>query len=175
MLLGKGVFYIDGIFDFGSNSTEKINYQSGIMMGEAMKYAVGSVNNNLEELFGYSLEIKKIYGSDNEDDVLNNVLKTFLTEVLFLIGPYSAETSYDASILTGAFRQIAISYSAAFSDFDSKTMWHTVSSNFYRVQALLELVERLEWNYVAVIILMVMMENLMPRNLSPNYLVLAFA
>ena len=56
------------------------------MMGEAMKYAVGSVNNNLEELFGYSLEIKKIYGSDNEDDVLNNVLKTFITKVLFLIG-----------------------------------------------------------------------------------------
>ena len=53
------------------------------MMGEAMKYAVGSVNNNLEELFGYSLEIKKIYGSDNEDDVSNNVLQTFLTKVPF--------------------------------------------------------------------------------------------
>ena len=121
------------------------------MMGEAMKYAVGSVNNNLEELFGYSLEIKNIYGSDNEDDVLNNVLETFLTRVPFLIGPYSVETSYEASILTGTFRQNAISYSAAFSDFDSKAMFRTVSSNFYRVQALLELVERLEWNYVAVI------------------------
>ena len=116
-----------------------------------MKYAVGSVNNNLEELFGYSLEIKNIYGSDNEDDVLNNVLETFLTRVPFLIGPYSVETSYEASILTGTFRQNAISYSAAFSDFDSKTMLRTVSSNFYRVQALLKLVEQLEWNYVAVI------------------------
>ena len=109
-----------------------------------MKYAVGSVNNNLEELFGYSLEIKNIYGSDNEDDVLNNVLETFLTRVPFLIGPYSVETSYEASILTGTFRQNAISYSAAFSDFDSKTMLRTVSSNFYRVQALLKLVEQLE-------------------------------
>ena len=78
MFLGKGVFYIDGIFDFGNNSTGKINYQSGIMMGEAMKYAVDSVNKNIEELLGYSLKIKKIYGSDNEDDVLNNVLQTFL-------------------------------------------------------------------------------------------------
>ena len=151
MFLGKGVFYIDGIFDFGNNSTGKINYQSGIMMGEAMKYAVGSVNKNLEELFGYSLEIKNIYGSDNEDDVLKNVLQTFLAKVPFLIGPYSAETSYEASILTGTFRQIAISYSAAFSDFDSKTMLRTVPSNFYRVQALLKLVEQLEWNYLAVI------------------------
>ena len=121
------------------------------MMGEAMKYAVDSVNKNIEELLGYSLKIKKIYGSDNEDDVLNNVLQTFLVKVPFLIGPYSAETSYEASILTGTFRQIAISYSAAFSDFDSKAMWRTVPSNFYRVQALLKLVERLEWNYVAVI------------------------
>ena len=83
MLLGKRVFYIDGIFDFGNISTGEINYQSCIMMAEAMKYAVGSVNNNLEELFGYSLEIKKIYGSDNEDDVSNNVLQTFLTKVPF--------------------------------------------------------------------------------------------
>ena len=151
MLLGKGVFYIDGIFDFGNNLTGKINYQSGIMMGEAMKYAVGSVNKNLEELVGYSLEIKNIYGSDNEDDVLKNVLRTFLAKVPFLIGPYSAKTSYEASILTERFRQIAISDSATFSDFDSKAMLRTVPSNFYRVQALLKLVERLEWNYVAVI------------------------
>ena len=78
-------------------------------------------------------------------------MQTFLTEVPFLIGPYSAETSYEASILTGTFGQTAISYSAAFSDFDSKAMLRTVPSNSYGVQALLKLVERLEWNYVAVI------------------------
>ena len=78
-------------------------------------------------------------------------MQTFLTEVPFLIGPYSAETSYEASILTGTFGQTAISYSAAFSDFDSKAILRTVPSNSYRVQALLKLVERLEWNYVTVI------------------------
>ena len=87
MFLGKGVFYIDGIFDFGNVSSGKINYQSGIMMGEAMKYAVGSVNNTLEELFRYSLEIKKIYGSNNEDDLLNNVLQTFFDKSTFLDWP----------------------------------------------------------------------------------------
>ena len=121
------------------------------MMAEAMKYAVGSVNNNLEELFGYSLKIKEIYGSDNEDDESNNVLQTFLTEVPFLIGPYSAETLYQASILRWKFQKIAISYSATFSDFDSKAMLRTVPSNIYRVQALLKLVKQLEWNYVAII------------------------
>ena len=138
MLLGKGVFYIDGIFDFGNVSTGKINYQSGIMMGEAMKYAVRSIDNNSEELFGYSLKIKNIYSSNNEDDVLDNVLQTFLARIPFLIGPYSRETSYEASILIGTFRQIAINYRAAFSYFDSKTMLRTVSSNFYGLQAFLQ-------------------------------------
>ena len=121
------------------------------MMGEAMRYAVRSIDNNSEELFGYSLKIKNIYSSNNEDDVLDNVLQTFLARIPFFIGPYSPETSYISSILTGTFRQTAISYSAAFSDFDSKAMLRTVPSNFYRVQALLELVKQLQWNYLAVI------------------------
>ena len=146
---GKGVFYINGIFPF--ESIDKINYQSGIMMGEAMKYAVHSVNNNSQMLFGYTLEINEIYGSNDDDDVQDNILQTFLARIPFLIGPYSSETSYIASILTNTFRQIAVSYSAVFSDFDSRGMSRTVPSNFYRVQALLDLVERLEWNYLAVI------------------------
>ena len=56
------------------------------MMGEAMKYAVGSVKNEFDELFGYSLEIRKIYGSNNEYDVLNNVLQTFLERIPFFLG-----------------------------------------------------------------------------------------
>ena len=121
------------------------------MMGEAMKYAVLSVNNNSQMLFGYTLEIKKIYGLNGEDDVRYNVLKSYLARIPFLIGPYSSETSYVASILTRTFRQIAVSYSAVFSDFDPRAMLRTVPSNFYRVQALLDLVKRLEWNYLAVI------------------------
>ena len=73
------------------------------MMGMAMKYAVGNVKNKFDELFGYSLEIKKIYGSNNEYDVLNNVLQTFLERIPFFTGSYSPETSYEASILTGTF------------------------------------------------------------------------
>ena len=116
-------------------------------MGEAMRYAVRRVDSSSEELFGYSFKLGEIYGPNEREDVRPHVLKTFTSRVLFLIGPYSPETSYVASILTGTFGQIAISYSAAFSDFDSKAMLRTITSNFYRVQALLELVKRLEWNY----------------------------
>ena len=121
------------------------------MMGEAMRYAVERVNNDTESLHGYTFEVKQVYGSSSEDSVRDNVLETFLSKVPFLIGPYSSETSYVASILTKTFRQITASYSAVYSDFDTKAMFRTVSSNVYRVQALLDLVKRLEWNYFAVI------------------------
>ena len=149
LFLGNGVFYVDGIFSF--ESIGKINYQSGIMMGEAMKYAVLSVMNHSQMLFGYTFEIRKIYGLNDEDGVQDITLETFLAQVPFLIGPYSSETSYIASILTRTFQQVAVSYSAVFSDFDSRAMFRTVPSNFYRMQALLDLVERLQWNYLAVI------------------------
>ena len=120
-------------------------------MSEAMKYAIESVNNNTKLLHGYKLEIRNIYGSNTEEDVRDNVLETFVLRVPFLIGPYSSETSYVTSILTNTFRQVAISYSAVFTDFDTTAMFRTVPSNFYRVQALLDLIERLEWNYISVI------------------------
>ena len=101
------------------------------MMAEAMKYAIISVNNNSQLLFGYTFENKEIYGSKDEDNVQDNVLQTFLARIPFLIGPYSSETSYVASILTRNFRQIAVSYSAVTSDFDSRAMLRTVPSNFY--------------------------------------------
>ena len=68
-----------------------------------------------------------------------------------MIGPYSSEASHVASILTRTFRQIVVSYSAVFSNFGSRAVLQTVPSNVYRVQALLDLVKRLEWNYFAVI------------------------
>ena len=84
--------------------------------------------------------------------MLENILETFLSRVSFLIGPYSSETSYVVSIITKLLMRITVSYNAVYSDFNTKAMmFRTVSSNVYRVQALLDLVKRLEWNYLAVI------------------------
>ena len=122
------------------------------MMAEAMKYAVLSVNNNSQLLYGYTFEIKELYDSSDDDDgELSSFLLTFLTRVPFLIGPYSSQSSYAASKMSLATKIIAISYSAVFSDFDSRAMLRTVPSNIYRVQALLDLVKKLEWNDLAVI------------------------
>ena len=119
------------------------------MMTEAMSYAVQIVNNNSESLHGYTFKINKIHHS--ERFVGESVLQSFLSRIPFIIGAYSPETSYMTNVLAKVFSQVTVSYSAVYSDFDAKPMFRTVFSNVYRVQALLHLVKRLGWNYLAVI------------------------
>ena len=125
------------------------------MMAEAMKYAVIKLNNDSNYLFGYKLNIDQIIDI-NTYEVQPLVLETFLMDIPFLIGPNSPEKSYITSILTSTLGQIAISYSATYSDFGlsdnfDNNILRTVPSDTYRVQAVLDLIHKLKWNYVAVI------------------------
>ena len=71
----------------------------------------------------------------------------------FLIGPYSSETSYIGSILTKTFGQLAVTYSATYSDFEKTQgyMLRTVPTDKFRVDATIDVVKKLDWNYVGVI------------------------
>ena len=115
-------------------------------MREAMKYAVLSVNKN-KTLYGYTLAIKCLVRMMK---LIHDVMfySDFWTEFLSWLG-FVPLTHHMQQVNT--FRQPVVSYSAVFSNFYSRTMIRTVPSNFYRVHALLDLVERLEWNYLAVI------------------------
>lgn len=121
-------------------------------MAEAMRYAVDEINKN-KTLYGYELGINKIYDTENDDDVRKHILDTFIARVPFLIGPYSSETSYIGSILTSTFGQLAVSYSATYSDFEKTQsyMVRTVPSDNFRVEAALNVVKKLKWNYIGVV------------------------
>ena len=142
---------MNGIFPI--TASNHINYQSGVMMAEAMKYAVQQVNKDEKYLHGYKIKINEIYDSVNESYVRRNILLTFVNQVHFLIGPYSSETSYISSILTRTFKQIAVSYSATYSDFDVKQryMVRSVPSDVFRIQAAITVIQKLKWNYVGII------------------------
>ena len=56
---------MNGIFPITSH--DHINYQSGVMMAEAMKYAVQTIDQ--EYLHGYKLEIQDIYDTIDDDAV----------------------------------------------------------------------------------------------------------
>ncbi|XP_012562521.2 metabotropic glutamate receptor 3 isoform X1 [Hydra vulgaris] len=151
---GNGTFMFNGIFP--EITEEESNTQSGLMMIEAMKYAIKTINEDPSLLHGYKLDIKNIYTVNQINDVRQKILTTFKEKVPFLIGPYSSETSYIGSILTGTFSQITISYGATYSDFDTNDHTHeymlrTVPSDKFRIQVALDLVKNLKWNYLAVI------------------------
>ena len=126
------------------------------MMSEAMRWAVDQINGKPGYLYNYKLGIKSVYDTIEEEDLRKNILDTFKGRVPFIIGPYSAETSYMSNILTRTFQQIAISYSATYSDFDAyklndQQMLRTVPSDRFRVMAVLRLMQNLKWNYMAVV------------------------
>ena len=155
-IIDLGVFKINGIFQISSEDHNQTNFQSGLIMAEAMKYAVEKINNYTEYLLGYKLGIEKIFDHKSDSELRGNVLSTFMKDVPFLIGPYSSESSYIASILTGTFRQVVISYSATYSDFDRSGikygyMFRTVPSDKFRLKVLFSLMQRLQWNYISVI------------------------
>lgn len=126
------------------------------MMAEAMKFAVERINNETNYLHGYSLAINKIFDLKKDTKIPASVLATFVTDIPFLIGPHSSETSYITGILIGTFRQIAVSYGATYSDFDRTGTKHaymvrTVPSDGFRIHAVLDIIHSLGWNYLGVI------------------------
>ena len=135
------------------------------MYSEALRWAIERVNEEPNYLHGYQLGINKIYDSTREEEVQKNVLETFMKKIPFLIGPPSSDTSYISGILTKTFQDInAVSYSATYSDFDSnrrssgnsdkieeERMLRTVPSDRFRVDAVVKLVQDLEWNFISVV------------------------
>lgn len=147
-------FQVNGLFPI--NADGNINYQSGVMMAEAMRYAVQKVNQNSSYLPGYKLEIVQMYDVLKEEPVRKKVLQTFIRRVPFLIGPHTSELSYVTRFLTSTFKIIAFSYGATFSDFDKfgykkETMVRTVPSDVFRIRAALDLMQNMEWKYISVV------------------------
>ncbi|XP_047134144.1 metabotropic glutamate receptor 3 isoform X1 [Hydra vulgaris] len=154
VMRGNGTFLLNGIFPIGSDGG--LNIQSGFMMYQAMKFAVNVVNraNNASFLHGYKLAIHEVFDVKNMMDLQEKILKTFMDRIPFLIGPYSAQSSFIASTLTSVFNTVAISYSSSCSFFDNRkveTILRTVPSDKFRVQVALDLLQKLKWNYVVVI------------------------
>ena len=74
---------MNGIFPI--TSRDRINYQSGVMMVEAMKYAVQTIDQDY--LHGYKLEIQDIFDTEDDDMVyLSTFFFVQLYSVTYLFG-----------------------------------------------------------------------------------------
>ena len=149
-------FELTGLISMRSDQFGSIS-KSGTVMIEAMRFAVHQVNRDLEFLHGYRLHFNRFYNIPDTNTNTNEIMKnTFVDNVPFLVGPHTSETSYVSSILSGIFGQSVISYGATFVDFpevagSKSNMLRTVPSNRFRIQALMDIVRLLRWNYVSVI------------------------
>ncbi|XP_057310888.1 metabotropic glutamate receptor 3-like [Hydractinia symbiolongicarpus] len=123
-------------------------------MGLAMKYAVQEVTKT-SRLYGYNISLH-IINCRNENDVNKAVLYAFKNSYHFMIGPYSSETSYVTSILTGTFQLTSVSYSASNTDFqkygpNKGYMLRSVPDDSVRIFALFDLITEMKWNYIGVV------------------------
>ncbi|XP_057310887.1 metabotropic glutamate receptor 3-like [Hydractinia symbiolongicarpus] len=135
------------------NEESKLNYQSGFMMAMAMQYAIEHLNNKTSDGYNFDYEI---IDANNRDEVNRGFLKAFLDSGAFVIGPFSSETSYTATVLTSTFKILSISYGATYSEFANHgmskgNMLRTVPSDSYRIDAALEFLKKIKWNYVGVV------------------------
>lgn len=132
-----------------------LKIQSGVMLTLAIQYRVHNLNHTFFTNYGYQVKLQILDCQDNIQ-VLRAALVSFREGATFFIGPYSSETSYLVSILTSVFQIATISYSASYTDFpqhglSNAYMLRTIPSDWYRIQAALDFIQEMEWNYVGVI------------------------
>ena len=157
---GNGTFAIGGIFDL-KNAMKEINPQIGIHFVEAFRFAIHQINKNSSLLYGFkfSEEITKdqlLYETGDGSNLVNTILFQFFASNKpkgAAIAPYGSYNSYKLSIVTDGLKYPVMSYSASFDTTKDQNsfFFRTVPEDSFRVMAMVDLVIKLEWNFVSII------------------------
>ncbi|XP_066934975.1 metabotropic glutamate receptor 7-like [Clytia hemisphaerica] len=156
--IDNDTFPITGLVSIRNDRYGRVS-KTGTIMIEALRFAIRQVNQkNRKFLHGYRFGFNRFHDiSDTKVYEISDIVKDlFLEDYLFLVGPHSSETSYVTDLLSVPFGISVISYGATFSDFprvsgESSYTYRTVPSNTFRIQALVDVVKTLRWNYVSII------------------------
>ena len=134
----------------------KINQQTGIMMFEALRYAVNQINKNMSLLFGQRLGYS-VYDTCRS----TNRMKEYLSRVILtdgspgLIGPATSDESILCSPVLDIFNNPVVSYYATSMDLENRgkygNFFRTVPSDRYQVFALLDIVRHFNWTYISTV------------------------
>uniref|UniRef100_A0A671VZM8 Taste receptor type 1 member 3 n=1 Tax=Sparus aurata TaxID=8175 RepID=A0A671VZM8_SPAAU len=152
-------------------SCESIN-EYGLGLALVMKYAVDEINANQSLLPGIKLGYE-IYDTCRQSAVIvkpaisfltaksDNVLSVecnytnYETSISAVIGPYSSEMVSVIGKLMGFFLMPQISYGATSDKFSDKRLYpsffRTVPSDKWQVEAIVHLLKKFNWNWVAVV------------------------
>ena len=143
------------------NAENSVNPQIGIHFVEAFRFAVRQVNKNSSLLYGFkfSENIKQdhlVYETGDGSLLVRTILFHFFASSKpkqAAIAPYGSYNSYKLSILTNGLKYALISYSASFDTTKdgNSLFFRTVPEDSFRVMALIELIKRLEWNFISIV------------------------
>uniref|UniRef100_A0A3P8ZY35 Taste receptor type 1 member 3 n=1 Tax=Esox lucius TaxID=8010 RepID=A0A3P8ZY35_ESOLU len=144
----------------------------GLGMALVMKFTVDEINANSNLLPGIRLGYElfdtcsqsavivkpTLYfltqGSSGELAVMCNYTD-YMTRVVAVIGPFSSEMTFAIGQLLGFFLMPLVSYGATSETFSDTSLYpsflRTVPSNKRQVQAMVELLIKFQWNWVAVV------------------------
>eukprot|EP00794_Sanderia_malayensis_P011799 gene11799-13020_t len=152
-IYGNKTLEIGGIFDYYSTVSNHINPQMGIHFEEAYRFTLDQINNNKSMLHGFKL--KPLFTNTKRWERLILSIIQFYTSgtAPSTIGPFQSLDAYRLSILTGSLRYPTVSYGASYDEIEPSGIdfFRTVATDSFRVAAMVELLKRLDWDFVSVI------------------------
>ena len=125
-----------------------------------MRFALDKINNDSNLLYGFKMAHRIVDVTSIRRLIRREILPGyFLLEgkMPCAIGPMLSRDAYELTILSNSINYPLVSYYASFHRFlpimdrDVSFLYRTVSSDSFRIFAMLDVVKALQWNYVAII------------------------
>ncbi|XP_065062769.1 metabotropic glutamate receptor 3-like [Rhopilema esculentum] len=155
---GNKTIKIGGFFELENKLTGKVNPQIGIHIVEAFLFAIDQVNKNSSFLYGFkfSTEIEKDGIIRPAKDILSNLIYKFFAGSNMkqsALAPYKPYDAYEVSVVANALSYPVVSYSAPFiiNAKSNQYFFRTVPEDSFRAMAMIDLLLKIGWNYIAVI------------------------
>ena len=131
-------------------------YDNGVVLVEAMKYAINKINKNASYLFGYRLGYRIIDSCKNAATLRRSFFNTIRGQYYFgIVGPPTSDEAIIAATVHSAYKSAVISNSASSTIFEDKkrypNFYRTIPSDRLQVEALINIINYFNWSYISTV------------------------
>ena len=162
MIYDAGDFNFVGYFGVHSRNTSSPTfcssqiYDNGIVLVEAMRYAINKISKNASFLFGYRLGYRIIDSCKNAATLRRSFFNTIRHQYCFgIVGPPTSDEAIIAATVHSAYKSAVISNSASSTIFEDKkrypNFYRTIPSDRLQVEALISIINHFNWSYISTI------------------------
>ena len=131
-------------------------YHNGIVLVEAMRFAINTINNNPSFLLGNRLGYRIIDTCKNSATLRRSLFNTIdQNNYVGVVGPPTSDEAIIAATVHSAYKSAVISNSASSTIFEDKkrypNFFRTIPSDRLQVGALVSIIAYFNWSYVSVV------------------------